>query len=134
MKQKPRHINHIITLLTSFCPKICIKYRKHGNSFFSHTFNCVCLHLFLGCQMAAHNLKIYISFFYFFSINKKTLLNILDTFHVKSWKNLKHISLDYVLPSDRTLDILKIGVGTHNWMYVRKKSFHVSCTWYKSLV
>ena len=24
-------------------PKICIKYRKHGSSSFSHTFNCVCL-------------------------------------------------------------------------------------------
>ena len=38
-----------------------------------------------------------------------------------------------MLPSDRTLNILKLGVGTHNWMYVRKKSFNVSCTWYKSL-
>ena len=38
-----------------------------------------------------------------------------------------------MLSSDRTLDILKIGVGTHNWMCVRKKDFHVSCTWYKSL-
>ena len=38
-----------------------------------------------------------------------------------------------MLPSDRTFDILKLGVGTHNWMYVRKKSFNVSCTWYKSL-
>ena len=28
-------------------PKICIKYRKHGNSSFSHTFNCVCFSLFL---------------------------------------------------------------------------------------
>ena len=43
------------------------------------------------------------------------------------------MSWNYVLPFDRTLDILKIGVGTHNWMYVRKKNFHVSCTWYKSL-
>ena len=49
-------------------------------------------------------------------------------------RKLKCISLYYVLPSDRTLDILKIGVGTHNWIYVRKKNFHVSCTWYKSLV
>ena len=24
-------------------PKICIKYRKHGSSSFSHTFNCLCL-------------------------------------------------------------------------------------------
>ena len=47
---------------------------------------------------------------------------------------LKCISLNCVLPSNRTLDILKIGVGTHNWMYVRKKDFHVSCTWYKSLM
>ena len=39
-----------------------------------------------------------------------------------------------MLPSDRTFDILKLGVGTHNWMYVRKKSFNVSCTWYKSLL
>ena len=38
-----------------------------------------------------------------------------------------------VLPSDRTFNILKLGVGTHNWMYVRKKCFNVSCTWYKSL-
>ena len=29
--------------------KICIKYRKHENPSFSHTFNCVCQHLFLGC-------------------------------------------------------------------------------------
>ena len=28
---------------------------------------------------------------------------------------------------------VKIGLSTHNWMYVRKKNFHVSCTWYKSL-
>ena len=28
-------------------PKICIKYRKHGSSSFSHTFNCVCVSLFL---------------------------------------------------------------------------------------
>ena len=50
---------------------ICIKYRKHGNSSFSHTFN-----TFLGCpkscQMAAHNSKIYIailfSWFYIKSI------------------------------------------------------------------
>ena len=48
-------------------------------------------------------------------------------------RKLKYISLIYVLPSHRTFDILKIGVGTHNWMYVRKKDFHVSCTWYKSL-
>ena len=48
-------------------------------------------------------------------------------------RKLKWISLNYVLPSYRILDILKIGVGTHNWMYVRKKDFHVSCTWYKSL-
>ena len=27
--------------------KICIKYRKHGSSSFSHTFNCVCVSLFL---------------------------------------------------------------------------------------
>ena len=47
---------------------------------------------------------------------------------------MKCKSSKYVLPSNRTLDILKIGVGTHNWMYVRKKNFHVSCTWYKSLV
>ena len=30
-----------------FQPKICIKYRKHGSSSFSHTFNCVCVSLFL---------------------------------------------------------------------------------------
>ena len=47
---------------------------------------------------------------------------------------MKCISLNCVLPSDRTFDILKIGVSTHSWMYVRKKNFHVSCTWYKSLV
>ena len=46
---------------------------------------------------------------------------------------MRCISLNHVLPSDRTLNILKLGVGTHNWMYVRKKSFNVSCTWYKSL-
>ena len=49
-------------------------------------------------------------------------------------RKLKCKSSKYVLPSNRTLDILKIGVGTHNWMYVRKKNFHVSYTWYKSLV
>ena len=51
--------------------KICIKYRKHGSSSFSHKFNCVCLQ-FRGpiskspksCQMAAHNLKIHISIFF----------------------------------------------------------------------
>ena len=32
-----------------FIPKIYIKYRKHGSSSFSHTFDCVCQHLFLGC-------------------------------------------------------------------------------------
>ena len=47
---------------------------------------------------------------------------------------LKCIPLDYVLPSNRTLDIIKTGVDTHNLMYVRKKNFHVSCTWYKSLL
>ena len=50
-----------------FCTKICIKYRKHGSSSFTHAFNCVCLTLFLkcpkSCQMTAHNLKIYISIF-----------------------------------------------------------------------
>ena len=49
-------------------------------------------------------------------------------------RKLKCKSSKYVLPSNRTFDILKIGVGTHNWMYVRKKDFHVSCTWYKSLM
>ena len=49
-------------------------------------------------------------------------------------RKLECISLKYVLSSVRTLDILKIGVGTHNWMYVRKMNFHVSCTWYKSLI
>ena len=44
----------------------------------------------------------------FFLINKNTFLNMLDTFHVKSWKL--------------------------NWMYVRKKNFNVSCTWYQSLL
>ena len=29
-------------------------------------------------------------------------------------RKLKCISLNYALPSDRTLDILKIGVGAHN--------------------
>ena len=48
-------------------------------------------------------------------------------------RKLKWISLNYVLPSYGIFDILKIGVGKHNWMYVRKKDFHVSCTWYKSL-
>ena len=43
-------------------------------------------------------------------------------------RKLKCISLN-VLPSDRTLDILKVGVDTHNWMCVRKKNFHVFCTW-----
>ena len=58
----------------------------------------------------------------------------MDTFHANMKRKLKWISLNYVLPSYRILDILKIGVGTHNWMYVRKKDFHVSCTWYKSLI
>ena len=49
-------------------------------------------------------------------------------------RKLRWISSNYVLPSYRILDILKIGVGTHNWMYVRKKDFHVSYTWYKSLI
>ena len=45
-----------------------------------------------------------------FLINEKTLLNILNTFLCKIMKRkLKCISLNYVLPSDRTLDILEIG-------------------------
>ena len=52
-------------------------------------------------------------------------------YYQKKWKGK---SSKYVLPSDRTLNILKIGVGTHNWIYVRKKDFHVSYTWYKSLL
>ena len=48
-------------------------------------------------------------------------------------RKLKCKSSKYVLPSNRTLDILKVGVGTHIWMYVRKKDFHISYTWYKSL-
>ena len=28
---------------------------------------------------------------------------------------------------------LKIGSSTHNWMYLRKKNFYDSCTWYKPL-
>ena len=45
-----------------------------------------------------------------FLINEKTLLNILDTFLCKIMKRkLKWISLNYVLPSYRTLDILEIG-------------------------
>ena len=47
---------------------------------------------------------------------------------------MKSISLNRVLPSHRTLDILKIGVGTHNWMYVTKKNFQVFYTWYKSFL
>ena len=35
----------VLTLM--YIPKICIKYRKHGSSSFSDTFNCVCVILFL---------------------------------------------------------------------------------------
>ena len=48
----------------------------------------------------------------YFMINKKTFLNILDTFHVKSLKKIEMYIFKNVLLSDRTLDILKIGVGT----------------------
>ena len=46
-------------------------------------------------------------------INKKTLLNILDSSYVKLWKgNLRFYIWNYVLPSDWTL---KIGLSTYNW-------------------
>ena len=40
-------------------------------------------------------------------------------------KKIETYSFKFVLPSNKTLDILRIGVGTQN--------FHVSYTWYKSL-
>ena len=62
------HGNEVVGRELLLGSKICIKYRKHGSFSFSHTFNCVCQHLYLGypksCQMAAHNLMIYISIFY----------------------------------------------------------------------
>ena len=50
-----------------------------------------------------------------FLTNEKTLLNILNTFLCKIMKRkLKCISLNYVLPSDSTLDILEIGPLYHS--------------------
>ena len=59
-----------------------------------------------------------------FLINEKTLLNILDTFLCKIMKRkLKCISLNYVLPSDRTLNILEIGplYNSHTQLNVYEK-------------
>ena len=63
--------DNVSAFLMHYKPKICIKYRKHGSSSFSHTFNCVCLQ-YRGpiskspksCQMTAHDLKIHISIFF----------------------------------------------------------------------
>ena len=45
------------------CPKICIKYRKHGSSSFSRTFNCVCFSLFYPKMKYFPNLsKTYFTF------------------------------------------------------------------------
>ena len=44
--------------------KICIKYRKYGNSSFSHTLLTLFLKCPKSCQMAGHNFKIHFNFLF----------------------------------------------------------------------
>ena len=97
-------------------PKICIKYRKHRNSSFSHTFNCVCLDLFIGFENEGDQLFL-----------------IWVIFWILIWK------LSWVFCG-------KIDVSLENNFCLPKSArsaqtfenshsfFNVSYTWYKSLV
>ena len=67
-------------------PKICINYRKHGSSSFSHTFNCVSVSLFL-----ISNYFIYTKIATFYSL-------IPCNFSVRTLGYLKKIYLNPFLP------------------------------------
>ena len=68
-----------------------------------------------------------------FLIIEKTLLNILDNFLGKIMKRKLKCIFKSCAAIWQDFGHLKIGSSTHNWMYLRKKNFYDSCTWYKPL-
>ena len=83
---RPPTSSHYRRWHVNCAPKICIKYRKHGSSSFSHTFNCVCFSLFL---------IIFLRIFLYFSQLNILQLIIVDSLFLSGLSELRSGGKDY---------------------------------------